>query len=220
MAGLLTKDLLLMRSQRVILVMFCLCGIMMSISFDQTAGISYLVILGTMVSVSTISYDEMNHGIGYLLTLPISRRTYVREKYVFSLIGSLCCLIIGTIICVVVSLRPDSNTVFDMSDLLMTIIMSIVVACLYISVILPIRIKFDVEKSRFVQMIIFGAFLVLVLGISRMGGIIGEDKAAAIAENVSGFGDLKIGAICLVVAIVALVISERLSEKIIEKKEY
>jgi hypothetical protein len=220
MSGLLTKDWLLMRSQRVILLMFCLCGVIMSVSFDQFAGISYLVILGTMISVSTISYDEMNHGIGYLLTLPISRRTYVREKYLFSCIGSLCCLVIGMVISSVITLRPGSNATFDMTDFAMTAIMSIAIACVYMSVILPIRIRFDVEKSRFVQMIVFGVFLGLTLGITKLGSFIGEDKASAVRETVSRIGDLKLGLLCLAVGIVLLLISEKISEKIIAKKEY
>lgn len=34
-----------------------------------------------MIAISTIAYDEMDHGYQFLLTLPINKKTYVREKY-------------------------------------------------------------------------------------------------------------------------------------------
>jgi Na+-driven multidrug efflux pump len=69
-------------------------------------------------------------------------------------------------------------------------------------------------------MIVFGVFLGLTLGITKLGSFIGEDKASAVRETVSRIGDLKLGLLCLAVGIVLLLISEKISEKIIAKKEY
>ena len=38
---------------------------------------------------NTISYDENNHGYMYLFSLPVNRKVYVREKYIFSFIPSI-----------------------------------------------------------------------------------------------------------------------------------
>lgn len=39
-----------------------------------------------MIAVGTLSYDETDNGLAFLMTLPVDRKTYVREKYLFILI--------------------------------------------------------------------------------------------------------------------------------------
>lgn len=46
---------------------------------------------------NTISYDENNHGYMYLFSLPVNRKVYVREKYIFSFIMTACGWCIGVI---------------------------------------------------------------------------------------------------------------------------
>ena len=48
-----------------------------------------MAIFVPMVINSTISYDDTDHGMAYLMTLPVTRRQYVYSKYVFSA-GEMC----------------------------------------------------------------------------------------------------------------------------------
>ena len=61
MAGLLEKDIrLLWGTKQTLVILFA---------------------IAVAVAISTIAYDEMDHGYQFLLTLPINKKTYVREKY-------------------------------------------------------------------------------------------------------------------------------------------
>ena len=83
MRGLLQKDLcLLVQRSRILLVMIGV-GILMGFSADGSFVIGYLTMLCAILAISTISYDEFDNGNAFLFTLPISRKSYVVEKYVF-----------------------------------------------------------------------------------------------------------------------------------------
>ena len=85
MKGLLVKDFLLMiKSKKVILFMLFI-GIVGGIN-DISFATGYILMVLAILSLSTISYDEANHGLKTLFTLPISKSDYVKEKYLFSLI--------------------------------------------------------------------------------------------------------------------------------------
>ena len=47
---------------------------------------SYCTLLMSFFTASTISYDEFNHGFFYLFSLPVSRKGYVAEKYLFGVL--------------------------------------------------------------------------------------------------------------------------------------
>lgn len=72
------------KSKKVILFMLFI-GIVGGIN-DISFATGYILMVLAILSLSTISYDEANHGLKTLFTLPISKSDYVKEKYLFSLI--------------------------------------------------------------------------------------------------------------------------------------
>ena len=52
----------------------------------MTFAIGFLTFVMSLFSVSSISYDEFDNGNAFLFSLPITRTTYVVEKYCFGLI--------------------------------------------------------------------------------------------------------------------------------------
>lgn len=80
MKGLLVKDFLLMiKSKKVILFMLFI-GIVGGIN-DISFATGYILMVLAILSLSTISYDEANHGLKTLFTLPISKSDYVRKMF-------------------------------------------------------------------------------------------------------------------------------------------
>ena len=47
---------------------------------DISFATGYILMVLAILSLSTISYDEANHGLNTLFTLPISKSDYVKEK--------------------------------------------------------------------------------------------------------------------------------------------
>ena len=82
MKAMLIKDWKLMKGQKqFIFILFIFLAVFGATSNNLGFLISYMTLMATIFSISTISYDEYNNGMVYLLALPISRRKYVEEKY-------------------------------------------------------------------------------------------------------------------------------------------
>ena len=144
MKGLLVKDFLLMiKSKKVILFMLFI-GIVGGIN-DISFATGYILMVLAILSLSTISYDEANHGLKTLFTLPISKSDYVKEKYLFSLIITGIGFVFVTIL-----------GYFSKSDFMETLaILSTALFLLAIS--LPFQLKEGNEKGRiFLFVVVFG----------------------------------------------------------------
>ena len=144
MKGLLVKDFLLMiKSKKVILFMLFI-GIVGGIN-DISFATGYILMVLAILSLSTISYDEANHGLKTLFTLPISKSDYVKEKYLFSLIITGIGFVFVTIL-----------GYFSKSDFMETLaILSTALFLLAIS--LPFQLREGNEKGRIVLfVVVFG----------------------------------------------------------------
>lgn len=85
MRGLLTKDFLTIKNQGKSMILILAIGIIMIISgMNKTFVIGYLTFIASTFAISTLSYDEYDHGYPYIFILPIERKEYVVEKYLFS----------------------------------------------------------------------------------------------------------------------------------------
>lgn len=144
MKGLLVKDFLLMiKSKKVILFMLFI-GIIGGIN-DISFATGYILMVLAILSLSTISYDEANHGLNTLFALPISKSDYVKEKYLFSLIITGIGFVLVTILgCV--SKSGFMETLIILSTALLLLALS-----------LPFQLKEGNEKGRIVLfVVVFG----------------------------------------------------------------
>ena len=93
MKGLLIKDLKLMKNQKnFFLVILVVIAFLAAGSDDLSFPMGFTAFIGTLFTLSSISYDEFDNGNAFLFSLPITRKQYVLEKYGFGLllgIGSL-----------------------------------------------------------------------------------------------------------------------------------
>ena len=217
MKGLFIKDLLLIKNQKRTLPLLLLCGIIMAVTLDSPmAAVIYLTILGAMVSAGTLSYDELDHGYAYLFTLPVSRKAYVREKYLFSVCCCIVSMLLGLIICLIVTLvkgggvsEPGSFS----AGALLTV--AITLGCL-----LPARIKYGTEKSSIVLFIVFGLAAAVVVTVSKAGQFLPEPLAGIISGLLAHAQDTVMILVILLLSAAILLISEQISERIIAGKEY
>ena len=143
MKGLLIKDLLLMiKSKKVILFMLFIGIVGIN---DISFATGYILMVLAILSLSTISYDEANHGLNTLFTLPISKSDYVKEKYLFSLIITGIGFVFVTIL-----------GCFSKSGFMETLII-LSTALLLLALSLPFQLKEGNEKGRIVLfVVVFG----------------------------------------------------------------
>ena len=102
MKGLLIKDFKLLKGQKNFFMAITAISIIMIIVSPGTSfPIGFLGFVGALFSLSSISYDEFDNGNAFLFSLPITRKDYVLEKYIFGLISGIMSLLLGTVISLV-----------------------------------------------------------------------------------------------------------------------
>ncbi|WP_296119062.1 ABC-2 transporter permease [uncultured Eubacterium sp.] len=214
MRGLLEKDIrLLLHSKQTFLCVIAIT-IILGVTQKNTFVLGYSTFLMAALLVSTLSYDEMDHGLAFLFTLPIDRKIYVREKYLLCIGGSIIAWFIALVLYLVVMVVSNSHIVF--SEELVRGVDFLPIGILYLSLLLPLQLKFGVEKSRLV-----------VVGVSVfVGSMIYflADKSEILDGNVlvsasDLVGDAAVSVIGLSVAGCLAVVSYLCSCRIMKKKE-
>ena len=221
MKGLLIKDVLLLRSQARSLVILLFCGIVMSLTLQPSAAVMYIMLMGTMLATGTLSYDEMGNGYTYLLSLPVTRKGFVREKYLFSLSCLFLCFILGTAVSLIISLTQKAGENGNSLDSLLSMAAGTFIAmAVFLSTMIPLRIRYGAEKGRIVQYIMFGGILIIGALVTGVGKQLQPSAAADLLARLKSVNASVIGAAAAAGGIVILAVSEQISEKIMEKKEF
>ena len=144
MKGLLIKDFLLMKNYKKVMLFMLTIGIFVGMN-DISFASGYILVFVSILSMSTITYDEANHGLKTLFTLPISKSDYVKEKYLFSLIITGIGFVFVTIL-----------GCFSKSGFMETLII-LSTALLLLALSLPFQLKEGNEKGRIVLfVVVFG----------------------------------------------------------------
>lgn len=217
MKGLLIKDFIWLSHQGKMLAFMSLMMLML-LTGQYSFVMIYLSMVTSMLAVNTISYDEFDNGYAFLFTLPITRKSYVQEKYVFgvlcSIIGWLVSLI-GTIVYFLVV-----KETFVWQEILMAGAVVLLVVSVSLAFILPLQLKFGSEKARTIRIIL----LALVFGsMFAVTSVIQEQFQNAMGSAVHWLeqsSTLFLGLLLVVVAIVIVVVSMQISIKVMEKKEF
>ena len=182
MKGLLIKDLKLMKNQGWFFIMIVLISIGCAASMRSPFfAMGYATSLISVFSVSTIGYDEYDNGMLYLFTLPISRKLYVKEKYVYAILVTVVALIAAIGISAGVAFAMHLN--YPIEEWLGIISSSVFIVSLIISIILPVRMKFDTEKNKMAILIAIGVVALVAVGIIKIAEILNVDLEAFL-ENV------------------------------------
>ncbi len=212
MRGLMQKDLcLLLQRSRVLLILIGI-GVLMGVSTDGSFVIGYLTMICAILTVGTISYDEFDNGYPFLLTLPITKRTYVIEKYVFCLLGGLAgwCISVVIFLCCIL-MKGNAITASDLSE----ISVFIPVLGLITAIMLPLQLKYGAEKSRIAIAAVGGGAWALGYLIIRF-----LPDRIQIPAFLSELDDVTILTALTVICLAVLAVSYRISLRIMEKKEF
>ena len=128
-----------------ILLIVTVCVIVVMINGSEAFGVAYVCSMVALLSLTTVSYDEYENGSAFLFSLPITKKDYVKEKYLFSLIitgiGFAFVTILGC---------------FSKSGFMETLII-LSTALLLLALSLPFQLKEGNEKGRIVLfVVVFG----------------------------------------------------------------
>lgn len=211
MRGLWKKDAIIMKNQKTTIIIFVLIGLLNGYSNSIMFAFLFMELLVVSLVLMTITYDQENNGLIYLFALPIKKVTYVKEKYLLTIVA----LFIGIIVCLIeaillAQMQLTINISFNI--LLISIMLSLIFGIGYMSIMLPLYLKFGVEKARML------GFITLFFLIFSFIGILNLDKLGINTGNL--FSNLSIELIvCITIAVGILIfgISYNISKKIVNK---
>ena len=213
MRALIAKDIRLFRSMKNVVLIY-VAMIAASIIFGQKQMgvilINLCVVMFTYLSMSTMSYDDFDNGMEFILTLPTSKKIYAIEKYVLAVITLVVMSIVGAGLLVALGLEFNA-AILDIAPMA-------VIAIVLVSINLPLTLKFGSEKTKILTLILFIGFgsLVGTLGTSNLNEILNSD----LVKKIMSLGKLQLGIGIGLIAIIILFVSYCISIKISENKEY
>lgn len=218
MKGLLVKDYRFLLGQKSSFLIFIGLGLFFLLTGeDVNFGVSYAMIFAAIFAAGSITYDSHENGMAYLLTLPIQKKGYVAEKYLFSLA---VIVLMGAVMgAMVLGCGMFGGTVYETEVVIDAFVMAFTMAVTMIAIMIPIYVIFGAEKARIAIMVIAGVIAVLVFVVSEFA----EDAMVKVTEfltKLDGLSELQSALLLAGVFAVILGISMVITMKGLEKKEY
>ena len=209
MLGLIKKDLLIIKGNIKVAILFVIVFALMSSEGNE---ILYFVpvFLSTMLFMSTFSYDDYNKWDAYACTFPSGRSNIVKAKYLASLILTVIAIIITYILGIIMG---SFNNNLDFSKI-NSIICGVLFAMILLqSIMFPLLFKFGAEKGR------IGLFIGVILITSLLGLILNSLTIKIPGNVIKTFNDYWFIILPLIM-IIMLFISYKISRKIYLNKEF
>lgn len=206
MKGLFIKDLRLMKNQRNFLVTIVLMFLILVITgVDASFFMGYVPFLLLIVSMTTITYDELENGLAFLMVLPVSRKEYVLEKYLLGGLFGIGGLAVTVVIFIITEENAKTSMTWESY-------------LLFLSLMIPIQLKFGSEKGRLVLFAIFFGIIGLVYVADKVIKV--NVTATALYQNLLQLPLEILLTATFVLFAVFVLISIKISLGIMKKKEW
>ena len=174
-----------------------------------------------MISLATFNYDEMSDANKYILTLPVTRKEIVMEKYILAIGATILGGVLGFLLTILLAnimqyIRPNDVFNIDYESLLSTTIGGMFGISLIQSIQIPSIYKWGAEKGR-IQMFVL-IFILIIIG-SGLGFLLMKSNLDINMDALKKLFD-NLGIIILIVSMIAIYyLSYKISYKIYKNKE-
>lgn len=216
MMALFEKDLRLIFIRKSAIYIYLLIGAVFTWEFSSSFSGAYLTMLGTMLALSTLSYDDSDNCMEFIFTLPCTRKQYVIEKYLFVYGFSFIAGLIGMMIIIISSFIkgvPVNATMF-----MDTICSELPILAITGGLMIPLQLKFGPEKTRIILMLMLGVIFILGFLLTKLPGT--ENIYESTATLFNSINPISLLILLVVILIIFGIISVFVSMKIMDSKEY
>lgn len=217
MKALFIQDFRYMLTQKSFLVLIALVGIVLALTQNDNYifVIGYLGFMGMITGMMSVTMDDQSNGLTFLFSLPIDRRVYVREKYIFIVLMGVSFSIFATALCLLFRMFAEYKAPLD--EILATSLGTLFVMLLFVCFMLPLQLKFGAERARLASFIAIGFFFVAVL---LAGLVINFADALPFIQAFLSLSPVALTGIAVAFLIVCLRISYGVSLRIILRREF
>lgn len=209
MKGLLLKDWYVIFKQGKVMFLFVLLYLILGALEENTFFGAFAVLFLSLLPITVMGFDERSKWDRFAVTLPVTRKQLVLEKYLFSLIA----LGAGTALYLVFSIASSAfaHRTTDLAELLGVLAPMLSVSLIFSAVNFPMMFQLGVEKGR----------LWFILIIALLGAILGgllamrSNEGGSLPPWLNG----QLLWLLLPVSLLLFAISYPLSVRIYEKRE-
>ena len=217
MAGLFYKDLKILLQRKQAIVMFLAIAVILGFSTGGTFVVGYTTFCILILAVSTISYDEFDNGFSFLMTLPITRQSYVVEKYILCSICGVVAWIFSVVVCICENQYKQVTVVTE--DLLMEAAIMLPIVLFIMDIMIPVQIKYGSEKSRIVLISVMGIVMIVGIGVKKAVEML-DLPLESLFEKLQSITEVQVLVGSIIFIIVATLLSFAISYRIMNNKEF
>lgn len=217
MKALFIQDIRYMLTQKSFLVLIALVGIVLALTQNDNYifVIGYLGFMGMITGMMSVTMDDQSNGLAFLFSLPIDRRVYVREKYIFIVLMGVSFSIFATALCLLFRMFAEYKAPLD--EILATSLGTLFVMLLFVCFMLPLQLKFGAERARLASFIAIGLFFAAVI---VAGLVVNFADALPFIQAFLSLSPVALTGIAVAFLIVCLRISYGVSLRIILRREF
>ncbi len=224
MKGLLKKDMLFIKQQNfmiaillVVVAVITLTSATKNGSFSTGFMCGYLVMIGAVMGLMTISYDEADNGFIYLMTMPFTRKMYVTSKYLTCLLAAVAASVIAVVLMIISSNMTGNQT--NLEEGAYTLISLTCASMVIASIGIPTYLKFGSQKGVFAVLVACVVIFIACYAFAKILSLYDIDIDGLI-ESLGSLGKMSFSILLLVVTGIIVLISWYLAQKVIYKKEF
>ena len=219
MKALFIKDIrIVLKQQRVLICAFFAVITILAFATDNSMyAVAFVLFLVPTMMLTTISYDTFENGMSYIMSLPVSVKDYVAEKYILTVASSLIFNIMATILINVVLSIGKGVGVMPL-ELIVNAMLAQFMVLIYISLVLPVDIRFGTDKG----MIIVVLMAVVIGAVGPMLGNINVDSGLMYKLSEAEITSVPVNQALLLMSVggVFAIVSYFVSVKLMKQMEY
>ena len=219
MKALFIKDIrIVLKQQRILICAFFAVITILAFATDNSMyAVAFVLFLVPTMMLTTISYDTFENGMSYIMSLPVSVKDYVAEKYILTVVSSLIFNIMATILINVVLSIGKGVGIMPL-ELIVNAMLAQFMVLIYISLVLPVDIRFGTDKG----MIIVVLMAVVIGAAGPMLGNINVDSGLMYKLSESEITSVPVNTALLLMSVggVFVIVSYFISVKLMKQMEY
>lgn len=214
MKGLFVKDIELMKQQKQFFILVVVMGVILNLAGSGSFATGYFTFVTAIFAITTISYDEFDNGLAFLMTLPVTRKQYVAEKYLLGAGLTAAAWGIATITGVIC--KGVAELQGCLSEKIIDTLIYIPLALLMLAVSLPLVIHFGAEKGRYIAMVMWVIIIAVVYILIKAMGL----SADAVDAWLNGLNRGMVLAGVVLFTVIVYMGSFGIGVRLMEKKEF
>ena len=214
MKGLFVKDIELMKQQKQFFILVVVMGVILNLAGSGSFATGYFTFVTAIFAITTISYDEFDNGLAFLMTLPVTRKQYVAEKYLLG--AGLTAAAWGIEAITGVICKGVAELQGCLSEKIIDTLIYIPLALLMLAVSLPLVIHFGAEKGRYIAMVMWAIIIAVVYILIKTMGL----SADAVGAWLNGLNRGMVLAGAVLFTVIVYMGSFGIGVRLMEKKEF